>query len=126
MWKRDQEMVEKSALGLSDLEKTMEETTHDWEHDAHLLNTLAVVSGMTPFNLLRKISWSVGESADTASFGMGRPLSPTVRGRLQALLKERMQVEYETIENCCHASSQIVQLVPFFVGFAVISLLLFD
>ena len=124
MLKRHQNMAEKSALGLFGQEKTAEESAHDWEHDAQLLNTLAVLSGMMPLNLLRKISWSVGESADTASFRKGRPLSAAVRARLQALLKERMQVEQETIENCCHASSQIVQLVPFFVGLAVISLLL--
>ncbi len=119
-------MVEDSAFGLFDPKKIADDPAHDWEHDADLLNKLAVLSGMMPLNLLRKISWSVGNGADTALFRMGQPLSSAVRSRLQALLKEHMKIEYETIDNCCHASSQIVQLVPYFVGLAVISLLLFD
>jgi len=123
---REQEMFEKSALGLFDPKMIAEDPAHDWEHDADLLDKLAVLSGMMPLNLLRKISWSVGEGADTALFRMGQPLSTAVRTRLQALLKGRMQVEYETIENCCYASSQIAHLVPYVVGLAVISLLLID
>ncbi len=119
-------MVENPAFGLFDPKKIADDPAHDWEHDVDLLNKLAVLSGMVPLNLLRKISWSVGESADTAIFRMGQPLSSAVRSRLQALLKERMQIEYETIDTCCHVSSQIVQLVPYVVGLAVISLLLFD
>ncbi|MGI9327747.1 MAG: hypothetical protein ACR2PZ_21195, partial [Pseudomonadales bacterium] len=114
-------MIEKSPIGLIDLKGITKDPAHDWQHDFQLLNKLAVLLGMKPFNLLRKISWSVGESTDTALFFMGQPLSAKVRTRLQSLMKERLQVEDEIIDNCCHASSQIVQLVPYVIGLVVIS-----
>ena len=119
-------MAENRNFGLCSPNSMAHDPTHGWEHDVQLLNNLAVLSGMTPLNLLRKISWSVGESPDTSLFYLGQPLSAAVRARLQTLYKERMQAEYETIDNCRHASSQIVQLVPYIVGLIVISLLLFD
>jgi len=97
----------------------------DWAYDAELLTKVAILSGMRPSSLLRKVAWREGESEAAVLFRVGQPLSPEVRSRLQVLLKERLQVEYETIGNCCHASSQIVHLVPYFVGLAVISVLLF-
>ena len=72
-------MVEKSPIGLIDLKGIAEDPEQDWQHDFQLLNKLAALLGMKPFNLLRKVSWSVGESADTALFFMGQPLSSEVR-----------------------------------------------
>jgi hypothetical protein len=122
---RGQEISERSALHLLGLEETVEPSGHDWERDAQLLNALAFFSETRSQNLLRKISWSLGENADLASFHEGRPLSGATRTRLQTMLKERMRVEEETIENCRHASAQITQLVAFFVGLAVVAFLLF-
>jgi hypothetical protein len=124
MGERDQEAAEGSAPGSSDPETTAEDSAYDWEHDARLLNALAELSGAMPLDLLRKISWGAGAGADMASFRNRRPLSAAVRARLHTLLKERMQAEQEIIDNCCHASSRMVQLVPLFVGLAIISSLL--
>jgi hypothetical protein len=106
-------------------EEIAADAADDWAYDAELLAKGALLSGMRPFGLLRKVACREGESDAAALFRVGQPLSPKVRSRLQVLLKERLQVEYETIDNCCHASSQIVHLVPFVVGLAVISVLLF-
>lgn len=126
MRKREEEVVEKSPVGLIGLKGIAQDPAYDWQHDFQLLNKLAVLLGMKPFTLLRKISWSVGENVDAALFFMGQPLSAKVRTRLRSLMKERLQVEYEIIDNCCHASSQIVQLVPYVIGLVIISLLLID
>lgn len=95
----------------------------DWEYDAQILKALAALSGVTPLSLLRKVSWSVGEGADTGPFRRGQPLSPAVRDRLRSMLMERIQLEYEIIADCRRASSQIVQLLPCFIGLAVVTVL---
>jgi hypothetical protein len=113
-----------TALYLLGLEGTAEPSGGVWEHDVLLLNSLAYLSETKPYNLLRKISWSVGEHTDPASFHEGRPLSTATRTRLQAMLKERLRVEEETHENCRHASAQIAWFGAFLAGFAIVASLM--
>ena len=123
MARRDSSGVGESAPGSSDAGEPAAPSTGDWEYDAEILRTLAAFSGVTPLALLRKVSWSVGERPDTAPFRRGQPLSPAVRDRLRSMLKERLRIEYEIIGHCRHASSQIVRLLPCFIGLAVVSVL---
>lgn len=122
---RDRHRIEESLPASPDREQPDDYSAGEWEYDAQILKTLAALSGTTPHNLLRKVSWSVGECTDTTPFRRGQPLSPAVRARLRSMLEERIQIEYEIIGNCRHASSQIVQLLPCFIGLTIISLLFF-
>ena len=106
-------MVEYSPIRLIDPNKLADHPAQDWEYDFHLLSKLAALSGMKPFNLLRKICWSVGEGTDTTSFFVGQPLSATVRARLQILLNPCSKVLHRAkLQETIRSTFYVVPRAP--------------
>ena len=124
MRRSNRDVAQKSALCLPDQKEKARLTAYDWERDAQLLNSLAYLSGSKLYSLLRRVSWSVGEATDAKLFYKGHPLSAATRARLQDMLRERVRVEQEVLDNCRQASAQIMEFVALFVGLAAAMLFL--
>ena len=100
---------------LLDMAQTSDPTARAIARDLKLLQELAWLMRTSPGNLLRQVSWSGGQKADTAFFVEGRPLSAVTRDRLLTLLNERLRLAEDTAEQCRQESARLIQVCLLFI-----------